>query len=252
MRRWTASVVQWTVSLGIFVAAWQWLFAPHVNKLFFAPPSVVAQRLERWAGNGTLTSATWTTFSSMAVGLLIGSSIGVLLAACRIWAPFAQETVEPFVLSVYAIPKIAIAPAVILWFGRTNQSVPSLFFVALSSFAILYIAVSSDIAAIDPALARSLELLGATRGQITTKLVLPHVARATVTGLEVAAPFALVAALVIEMLEGRGGIGGLVVESSGIFDAGGVLAATVIATALALMLKVVSGVGRRRFASWTV
>jgi NitT/TauT family transport system permease protein len=217
-----------------------------VSRVFFASPVSVANRLSTWASSGVLFSAASTTLVQAGVGLLIGGGAGIALALTRAWTPFVERIFEPYVMVLYAMPKIALAPAVILWFGRGSSSVPGIVFVSISVFAILFVSVSAGLRRVDPDQVRALQLMSASRRQIVGKLLLPHASRYVATGIAIAAPFALVAAIVIELLEGTGGLGGQAAQASAIFDATGVLAATVAATVLGLAINAAATLLLRR------
>ncbi|MGE3621215.1 MAG: ABC transporter permease [Acidimicrobiia bacterium] len=228
-------IVQWCTSLGLFLAVWEWWIAPRFGSVFMAPPSEVWAKLRDWQSDGVLVPAAWETLSEALVGLALGSLVGVAAAVLLYRLPRLNRMLEPLVVALYAMPKIALVPLLFIWLGR--DATPRLLFVSLSSFSILFIATATGLRTVDPHQLDMVRRLGASYGQVATKLLVPHSLGFVASGLAIAGPFALVSALVVQMLQGTVGLGELLVTASGYFDAAGVMAATAVATALGLALN---------------
>ena len=245
MKRFLSRVFQWSTSLLMLVAIWQLFFVPRTSRVFLATPGQVVDELRAWWKDGTLVEASSRTMIDALGGLVIGGAGGMVLAVALYFIPRVGRVLEPFVVGVYAMPKIALAPLLFLWLGR--GSVSTIVFVAISTGAILMVSTSGGLSTVDGDQLLALRRMGATRVQTAQKLLVPHTLGFIAAGLAIAGPFALLTALVAEMLQSSDGLGGLIVLEAGQFNARGVLAATVLATVLALVLNAFSlALARRR------
>ncbi|MFC0530551.1 ABC transporter permease [Phytohabitans kaempferiae] len=245
MKRVLLTAVQWIVSLAVLLALWQWWLVPMIGPVFLAAPNEVLVQLGEWWDDGVLLPATWTTFATATVALLLGGTLGVIAALALYWNPTIRQVLEPAVAALYAMPKIALVPLLFIWFGR--GATPGVAFVTLSAFPVLFMSTSTGLRTVDQRTVAALARMRASRRQIATKLLVRHTLGYVAVGFAVAGPFALLGVLVVEMLQGTGGLGGLLARSAGFFDAGGVMAAAVVATVIGLLLNGVTNLVERRF-----
>ena len=113
---------QWLVIGGrimlaaALLAAWEW-GARAFGMLFFAPPLATAQRIVEMAGNGKMFTDIAATMRVSALGFVIGCVVGVGLPFLLRLSPRLTQAIEPFILASMGIPKYALTPWLILWFG---------------------------------------------------------------------------------------------------------------------------------------
>lgn len=109
----------------------------------------------------------WETF----VGFCIGTVCGIAIAMVLWWSPFLSRIVDPFLVVLNALPKTALAPIVIVWFGA---GISGIIAVAVSiSVIVTIISAYTDFRSVDEDKVRMLQSFGATKGQILYKLILP-------------------------------------------------------------------------------
>jgi NitT/TauT family transport system permease protein len=240
MRRSTSDGLQWAAAAVLFYVVWDQLLAPSVSRAFIVPPWRVWSRIEEWSANGVLGNLILTTLSEALVGLAIGVALGVLAALVVGLSPrLVGDVIEPAVTAFYAAPKFVLIPLLFVW--MSNGFLPRTLFVVVAVFAVIFVNTVTGLRTVDPDCVRMLQLLGATRAQIATKLLLPHAMGYVVTALTFAAPFALTIAIGAEILFGtRDGLGGMLFNASQRFDAASVLAALLVATILSAVLIVLS------------
>jgi NitT/TauT family transport system permease protein len=148
---------------------------------------------------------------------------------------FVGKVIEPAVVALYAAPKFAIIPLMYIWLG--GGLVPRVIFVVIGVFAIIFVNTVSGIRTVDPDLIRAVQLHGASRRQVASKVLIPHAMGYVSTALTFSASYALLIAIAAEMLFGTTeGIGGTLTSASGSFEATSVIAAIVVATVLAALL----------------
>lgn len=246
MRRVVVLVIQWCISLAVLYALWTWVLAPRTSRAVIVAPDVVAGRIAHWISTGALWDMVWTTLSEASLGLGLGILVGLGLALLLAVGPvLVGKTLEPAVAAIYAMPKFVIIPLLFIWLG--NGFAPRVAFVGIAVFAVIFVNMVSGLRTVDPSRVQMMELFGATKWQIATKLLLRHAIGYLATGLTFATSFAIAIAIGAEMLFGvSDGLGGTLNTSAAFFDAASVLGAIVVATVLSsFAIALASWLGRR-------
>ena len=225
------------VSLFVLILA-LWQFVPSENiEFLLSRPVIVAGRIGDWIANGLLLRESVATLSSVALGLLLGAVCGSaagLLAG--LWRGLG-DLVEPILMALFALPKSAFIPLFILWFGISVKQ--HTIFVATVVFFFFFFSMFNGARATPRVWTNMLTIVGASRWQLLTKLYLPASFGWFLTAMRLAIPHAFVAAISIEVIASRNGLGHLVKASSSILDATG----TVTAIAWLVCLSTLIGAG---------
>ncbi|HEX9342630.1 MAG TPA: ABC transporter permease [Actinomycetota bacterium] len=241
----------WTLRLlllGAVLAAWQ-LTAGHLfDRLFTSSPSEVAAKLDTWARDGTLWSNTWVTIQEIVVGYVFGAAAGVLAGFALASQRIAWRVLEPVVMALYAIPKVALAPLFIIWFGIGLKM--KVLVAAVSVFFLVFINTAAGVHAVDQSLVDAVRLMGGKRRDITLKVMLPGAMSGVLTGLRVAIPYALIGAVIAELVASNRGLGYLISDSAARFDTAGVFAALVVLSVIAAVLGALVNVLGRYANRW--
>ena len=183
-----------------------------------------------------------------ALGFVIACVAGVLLPFLLRRSQRVTDAVEPYIMATMGIPKYALAPWLILWFGIGDM--PKLVVVVLMVFYIVFITTSSGIRAVDQRLINMARIVGASEAVISREIIWKSLLPFFFTGLKVALPRAVSATIVGEFLVASEGIGHYIEHSRQVADTVGVFAGIVIATALVLLINMVVNVVERRALSW--
>ena len=244
---------QWIVTAGrialavALLAAWEW-GARAFGPLFFAPPLATAQRIVEMAGNGKLLTDTIATLRVSVLGFVIGCACGVSLPFLLRLSPRAAEAIEPFIMASMGIPKYALTPWLILWFGVGDA--PKAIVVTLFVFYIVFVTVSAGVRSVDRRLIDMARILGASERVIAREVIWISLLPFFFTGLKVALPRAVSAAIVGEFLVASEGVGFSIERARQLSDTTGVFAGIVVAVALVLAINAVVNVLERRALVW--
>ena len=244
---------QWIVTGGrlalaiALLLAWEW-GARAFGPLFFAPPLATAQRIVEMAGNGKLVTDIVATLRVSAMGFVIGCACGVLLPFLLRLSPRATEAIEPFIVASQGIPKYALTPWLILWFGIGDA--PKAIVVTLFVFYIVFITVSAGVRNVDSRLIAMARVIGASERTIARKVIWISLLPFFFTGLKVAMPRAVSAAIVGEFLVATEGVGFSIERARQLSDTTGVFAGIVVAVALVLMINAVVNALERHALRW--
>lgn len=228
------ALVAWRVAVAVvIVAAWEWAGQSLGDRSWASRPSLIAARLATWIV-GELWVHLFTTLWAMVLGLVIGIPAGVLaglaLGRSRVWG----DIMRPLVVAVYNVPLIALAPLLILWFGL--DLTPKVVLVAIVTFFILFFATFTGAQALDDDLVAMLRLMGARPGEVFLKVVIPASTAWIASAMRLALPYALIDAIMGEILASRRGVGFLLTNAISQVDMTGVYAALVVMMAIGVSM----------------
>jgi NitT/TauT family transport system permease protein len=226
-----------------FLLAWQFL-VPLVNipDYVLPLPSVIASRFAE-TFTLQLASLAVTAMTTLA-GLAIALVVGVLLALLVVYVEGVKSVIMPFLAAFNSIPKIAIAPLFVIWFGLGAESK-----ILLALFPI-FVNSMTGLGEIEPDILDLARLAGGSRYRVFTMVRLMHATPYIADSLKVAFPLALVGSIVGEFIGGNRGIGQLVLAAQFNLDT-----PLVFAALLSITLFTTAGIGlitlfERRFLKW--
>ena len=195
-------------------------------------------------GRATLWENTPITIAEIVLGFLVGSLLGIGLGIAIAQSRWAEVILTPYLVVSQAVPKVALAPILIIVLGYGLASKVAV--AALIAFFPLLENTIAGVRQVDPDSLRLLQSLGATRWQIFTKLRVFTALPLIFAGLRIAAVLATVGAIVGEFVAGNRGLGALLVTSMGTFSTSLLYATMGVLTALACGVYLAARSGERR------
>ncbi|MPZ28265.1 MAG: ABC transporter permease subunit [Micromonosporaceae bacterium] len=233
----------------VFVLAWEGAVRSGiVDRLFLAPPSAIAETIWELAGAGTLWTHILETLRATLIGFAAGTLVGVLLGFALGLMPRIGALLSPFVTTMNSMPRIALAPLFVLWFGIGLTSR-----VVLVFSLVVFIVLTNTMAgtqSVDGDFLRLSRLLNAKRRDIILKVVLPSTVPWIFAAMRLSFAYALAGAVVGEMFLGQRGLGYLIVAGSGVFNISQIFAALVITVCIAYVLDSAAGLLERNLLKW--
>jgi NitT/TauT family transport system permease protein len=213
--------------------AWYW-GAVRLGPNVLARPDAVAARIGTMILSKSFYGHLFATASEALGGLLLGGAVGIAAPLLLRFSPRATDAILPFIRAAMGIPKLALTPVLILWFGLGILS--KIVLIALITFFILFEAAFAGLRSIDGKHVRMIRILGATERQVTREVIVNSLRPFIFAGLKTALPWSVSAAVVGELLASQAGLGYLIGFSRDVGDVTGVCAGVVVVTALVLAL----------------
>jgi NitT/TauT family transport system permease protein len=206
-----------TLFVVFFLAVWEaGARAGLVSPFLVGSPAGIWKILVISVRNGSLLADTWTTLFEAILGFVLGTAAGSAIGLGLWYSPFVARLVEPFVVAINSVPKIAFAPIVILWFGTGLVSKVALA-ISLTSIVAL-IAAYQAAKDSDTDLQALLLSFGATKHQVFYKAVVPSTLPAIIATFRINVGFGLVGAVVGEFISSQKGLGHLIFTASSLYD----------------------------------
>lgn len=231
-----------------FLVLWWYASGRLVDRLFVSDPIAVAHTLFEVVLDGTLWWHLRQTLIEMALGYVLGVSIGISLAVVVSSLPWGQSIMRPLMLGLFAVPKVSLAPVVIVWLGI--YLAPKIALSASLVTFIVYFNTIAGIASVNPSVQGMVRVMGASRLDLLTKLILPHAAPYIFTAMRITAPGALIGAIIGEFLSANRGIGFFIAAASSRYDTARVFAGIISLLVFVLLLNAAIALLEQRVARW--
>jgi NitT/TauT family transport system permease protein len=238
------SIYSWLLFILILLL-WEML-AKQMSELVLPAPSVVVTTLLEGITSGYYTPHLLRTSLEIVIGLSLGSLLGILTGIWMGEVEFIRKLLFPYVIASQAVPKLALAPLFILWFGFGMTS--KIVITALICFFPLMENTVTAIQYTNPQKVELFRVLGANRWQTLFKLKIPAGLPSIMAGFRVAVVLAVVGAVVGEFIGGSEGLGALIIASQGMMDTPLMFSVLILITILGTFLyQLVYFIERRLF-----
>ncbi len=246
--------------LGFVLGGWQlctgWTphgwSAPLVDPFFFGRPSLVWQRMIELFEHGTSYGSFWfdiaTTMKEAVYGFFFGAVAGVLLGVLLGQSAFLADVFGPFIKVVNAIPRIVLGSIFIVAFGV--GSTPKILLAAVLVFFVVFFNAFQGVREVDRNIVANAKVLGGSPLQIVRHVTVPSALTWITASLHTAFGFAIVGALVGEVLGAQRGLGLIIRTSQNRFDPNGVFACMLVIAVITLGAEFLIGLVEKRLLSW--
>lgn len=231
-----------------FLVLWWYASGRLVDRLFVSDPIAVTRTLFEVVLDGTLWWHLRQTLVEMALGYVLGVTVGISLAVVVSSLPWGQSIMRPLMLGLFAVPKVSLAPVVIVWLGI--YLAPKIALSASLVTFIVYFNTIAGIASVNPGMQGMVRVMGASRLDVLTKLTLPHAAPYIFTAMRITAPGALIGAIIGEFLSANRGIGFFIAAASSRYDTARVFAGIISLLVFVLMLNAAIALLEQWVARW--
>ena len=240
------ALLPWLVIIAIF-ALWEFFVTVFGVEEFVLPaPSAIFAAAWQW--HWLILENAWQTFMTTAIGFLVAIAFGLCVGVAVGSSSVVYEGFYPALIGFNTIPKVAVVPILVIWFGI--GSVPAIITAFLLSFFPILVNVATGIATMEPELQDVLRALGATRWQVITKVGLPRSMPYFFASLKVAITVAFVGSIVAETVAGNKGIGNFMLVASSRFEVPLAFAALLVTGAMGIGMYAVASVIERRMTGW--
>ena len=231
------------------VGAWEWVVGAWDIPPFLVPaPSAVAAALVHGIESGLYLSNFWVTLSEALAGFGIAAVTGIALGALIAQWRLVEQTIYPYLVALQTLPKIAIAPLIIVWlgFGISSKIVIA---ATVALFPVL-VNVIVGLKTVDPAKLDLMRSLKASRWQIFRLVTFPNALPFVFAGLDIAIVFSVLGAIVGEFVGAQQGLGNLILQVNFALDIAAVFAVLILLSVMGVALHLAMQAIQRRVIFW--
>jgi NitT/TauT family transport system permease protein len=231
-----SGISTWLWRLGLIAAlllVWEFSAGSLFNEFWSSRPSLIGERLLVLFKTGEIWRHLDATVSEALLGLLLGALVGTLIGIALARYRRAAAIVDPFVMGLYGLPRVALAPMFILWFGI------SLFAKVMMSFSmvvfVFILNVTEGIRTVDPDMVDLMRTMRAPKSYIMRKVTIPSIVPWLLASFRIGIGLSLVGAVVGELIGANRGLGWYVLRAGGQLDTTGVFTGLFILMLVAMI-----------------
>ena len=202
--------------LVLFFALWQILAdTGTINVFVFSSPAKILATIGDLFATGNLLHHMFITFYEAFLGFLIATILGYLIAVILWWNERLREILEPYLIVLNSLPKVALGPIIIIWFGAGTKAI--IVMAILIMIIITVISILNSFVSCDKNKILLMKSMGANKCQILTKLVMPNGINEFMSVLKINVGMTWVGTIMGEYLVSKAGLGYLIVYGSQVF-----------------------------------
>ena len=190
----------------------------------------------------------WGTLKNAAIGLCVGAGAGLVLGSLMAESRTIEKLLMPYAFALQSLPKVAIAPLIVIWFGFGDGSKVAIS--ALLAFFPVLINSFTGLRATEPEKLDLMRSLNASRWETYRIVKLPNAAPFIFAGLDMAVVYALLGTIVAEFLGAQQGMGVVITQAQAVTDVAGVFAALVILGAMGILLHTAVRSAEKKVVHW--
>jgi sulfonate transport system permease protein len=226
------------------LAAWHW---PIVAKLV-SQPSDIALGIVDAVRSGSIWPHLQATLTEMAIGYVIGAVTGVLLGLLFGRVKLLGDIFNPYITLFNGIPKVALAPVFVIWFGIGLMS--KIAIILTMVFFVVFINTFAGLRSVNEEYVSIVRIMGASRLQVVREVFLPATVPYILVGLRAGIPFSVIGAVVGEFIAATKGLGYFINYHQGTFDTNGIFVGVTILALLVVVLDWLLSIVERRLLKW--
>jgi NitT/TauT family transport system permease protein len=233
-----------------FVALWEWAVRAFGVPAYIAPaPSAVLASLAGGLRSGLYLEHFWITLYETLLGFGIAAVSGIVLGAVIAQFRVLEQTVYPYLVALQTLPKIAIAPLIIVWFGFGISS--KVVIAAMVGFFPVLVNVIVGLKTVDQSKLDLMRSLNATRWQTFRLVKFPNALPFVFAGLDIAIVFSVLGAIVGEFVGAQRGLGNLILQFNFGLDIAGVFAVMILLSVMGVVLHLLMQFIQKRVIFWS-
>lgn len=207
------------IQIGLLVSllvVWEYASDRWVPKLLISRPTDIWAMMKEWTVDGTYAKNLWVTVQATAAGFGFGAVGGLALGFMTGSWRRLGDVLQPIMMALYTLPRLALAPLFLLWFGLGMEF--RIMFSATIVFFLVYYNTFFGVREVSQELIAAVRIMGANSLQLGTRVILPSALVWVTAGLKISVPYALVGVVVAEMVASNEGMGFLLSRAANQFS----------------------------------
>lgn len=241
----------WSVRLALLVSVigvWEGLSGPVIDPFWFSQPSEIWAFSRDWALSGDLMRHLWITMQETFIGFGVGALLALVVGTLLARSHYLAEVLDPFLVALNAIPRVALAPLFVVWFGIGLTS--KLVLVITLVFFIVFYNTFQGIRSVDRIYVDVARVMGASESELFRGVILPAATPLIVLGIKLSIPFALIGAIIGEFIASSAGLGWKIKVETSTYNTTGTLTGILVLMLVAMILNLVLELVTKRILYW--
>lgn len=234
--------------LFIFFASWEFASGRLFSAFWLSKPSLIAVYIWNWVVYGDFFHHLQFTLGSMLFGFTAGLMLGLAAGVVLSRAPFTAEVLDPLLVAINGIPRAALAPLFVVWFGI--DMMPKIVLVFTLVFFVIFYNTYAGIRSVDRRYTDLAWVMGASDSELFRKVILPASLPYILLGVKLSIPYALIGAIIGEFVASSAGLGWKIQMETSLYNTTGTMAGLIVMMAIVVLMNAILSALEVRILRW--
>lgn len=233
-----------TVIFGV----WEFASGRLFSAFWVSKPSLIAVYIWKWIVAGDFFYQMSFTFGAMLAGFAAGTILGLAAGVVLSRTQFAADVLDPFLIAVNGIPRVALAPLFVVWFGI--DMLPKIVLVFTLVFFVIFYNTYAGIKSVERRFTDLAFVMGASERDLFAKVILPAALPHVFLGIKLSIPYALIGAIIGEFVASSAGLGWKIQMETSLYNTTGTMAGLIVMMLIVVAMNSLLAVAERRLLRW--
>jgi NitT/TauT family transport system permease protein len=239
------------VRLALVIAilgVWEFASGNLFSAFWVSKPSLIAAYIWKWIVWGDFFYQMSFTFGSMIMGFVMGTVLGLAAGVLLSRTQFMADVLDPFLIAINGIPRVALAPLFVVWFGI--DMLPKIILVFTLVFFVIFYNTYAGIKSVDRRFTDLAWVMGANETDLFSKVILPAALPHIFLGIKLSIPYALIGAIIGEFVASSAGLGWKIQMETSLYNTTGTMAGLIVMMFIVVLMNSLLAVAERRLLRW--
>jgi NitT/TauT family transport system permease protein len=232
----------------LLLGAWEGASGRLFSAFWLSKPSLIATYLVQWIVAGDFFYHLYFTMGAMLTGFAVGTVLGLAAGVWLSRKPFAAEVLDPFLVAINGIPRVALAPLFVVWFGI--DMLPKIVLVFTLVFFVIFYNTYAGIRSVDRRYTDLAWVMGANDAEVFRKVTLPAALPYILLGIKLSIPYALIGAIIGEFVASSAGLGWKIQMETSLYNTTGTMAGILVMMVIVMAMNALLAACERRMLAW--
>jgi NitT/TauT family transport system permease protein len=236
------------VLVALIFSAWEFASGRLFSAFWVSKPSLIAIYIWKWIVAGDFFYQMSFTFGAMLAGFAAGTILGLAAGVVLSRTQFAADVLDPFLIAINGIPRVALAPLFVVWFGI--DMLPKIVLVFTLVFFVIFYNTYAGIKSVERRFTDLAFVMGASERDLFTKVILPASMPHIFLGIKLSIPYALIGAIIGEFVASSAGLGWKIQMETSLYNTTGTMAGLIVMMLIVVAMNALLAVVERRLLRW--
>jgi NitT/TauT family transport system permease protein len=227
---------------------WEFASGRLFSAFWVSKPSLIAAYIWKWMVAGDFFYQMSFTFGAMMAGFAAGTILGLAAGVVLSRTQFAADVLDPFLIAINGIPRVALAPLFVVWFGI--DMLPKIVLVFTLVFFVIFYNTYAGIKSVERRYTDLAFVMGANERDLFAKVILPAAMPHIFLGIKLSIPYALIGAIIGEFVASSAGLGWKIQMETSLYNTTGTMAGLIVMMLIVVAMNSLLAVAERRLLRW--
>jgi NitT/TauT family transport system permease protein len=236
------------VLVVLIFGAWELASGRWFSAFWVSKPSLIAAYIWKWVTVGDFFYQMSFTFGAMLAGFAMGTLLGLAAGVILSRTQFVADVLDPFLIAINGIPRVALAPLFVVWFGI--DMLPKIILVFTLVFFVIFYNTYAGIKSVERRYTDLAFVMGANEKDMFTKVILPAALPHIFLGIKLSIPYALIGAIIGEFVASSAGLGWKIQMETSLYNTTGTMAGLIVMMFIVVAMNSLLAITERRLLRW--